>query len=216
LEIIRILIADDQRLILESLQMVIESVDAGLLVVGTAHDGAQAVEVMKEVRADVVLMDIRMPGVDGIEATRRILDEYPSAKIIMLTTFDDKQLISEAMDAGAVGYLLKDISVDVLVHAMIAAKHGVFPVCPTIMTHFAEGTKQPTGGTPGLPAWAEELTDREIVLLRLLKSGCSNKEIGDQLFLAEQTVKNYLSKLYEKIGTRGRSETRQMLSDAAL
>jgi DNA-binding NarL/FixJ family response regulator len=215
---IKLILADDQTLITQSLKIVLETQSDEIQVIGVAEDGFQVLELVKRNSPDLILMDVRMPRMDGVEATRIITQSGKNIKIIMLTTFDDYEYVREAMKAGAVGYLLKDISTDELIAAVKAAFHGAVLISPTIVAKlFTSGGKgyitHNKLSLPEAPDWYEELTDREKTLLYLVGRGFTNKEIAGELFLAEQTVKNYLSVLYEKIGVEDRTQTRRMLSE---
>ena len=146
----------------------------------------------------------------------QIMKEKPDMKIIMLTTFDNRELVQKAMDAGAVGYLVKDISTDELIHAIIAAKHGVSPISPQVAAQLYEQTKESAATDTSPPEWLRELNERDRMLLQLLKQGHLNKQIGIKMFLSEQTVKNYLSRIYKKIGVASRSEAKRLLDSMLL
>ncbi len=214
---IRLIIADDQDLIAQSLKSVVESMAEDMVVLNLASTGREAIELVKETQPDIVLMDIRMPDMDGIEATRVIHSKYPKTKIIMLTTFDDDELIQNSILAGSVGYLLKDISTEELITAIRAVYSGAILISPETATklyNHSIGKKNLVA--QDYPQWLSFLTEREIELLKHLKLGNSNKEISEKVYLAEQTVKNYLSVIYSKIGTNSRRETRRVLEDMDL
>lgn len=205
---IRILIVDDQRLMREGLRMLLE-MESDFEVVGEAADGQAAVDACARLTPDIVLMDIRMPGLDGVEATRRILQGNPSARVIILTTFDDDQYVFEGLRAGALGYLLKDLSGEELARAIRTVAQGGALVEPSVARKvFAEfallKSRAHEAGQSGTPA--EPLSEREIEVLRLIAAGMSNREIARQLFLAEGTVKNYVSSLLCKIGAHDRAQ----------
>jgi DNA-binding NarL/FixJ family response regulator len=213
-EKIRIVIVDDQSLITQSFKVVLETLAEDIVVVGLAHDGAEAVTVVDREKPDVVLMDVRMPNMDGVEATRRIHRGGGAPRIIMLTTFDDDSYVSEAIRAGAVGYLLKDISTDELISSIRAAHHGAVLVSSAL----ARKLIHKDGGTPDEDALAilGTLSRREAEILRLLAQGLENKEIADKLNVAEQTVKNNISALYTKLGVVNRKEARKLALKSGL
>jgi DNA-binding NarL/FixJ family response regulator len=206
---IRIVIADDQILIAQSLQIVLETQSPELSVVGIAEDGRAAVELIRREKPDVVLMDVRMPVLDGVEATRIVRGELHDVKVIMLSTFDDDEYIYEALRYGAAGYLLKDISTDELISAIIAVHKGSFLISPTIAGKIVdhvqgeESAMAQSSARSALP-WYDELTAREKEIVHYIRKGYSNKEISQILNLAIQTVKNLVSTIYEKAGTHDR------------
>lgn len=203
---IRILIVDDQRLMREGLRMLLE-MEEGFEVIGEAADGQAALDAYAKLAPDIVLMDIRMPGMDGVEATRRLLQHDPSARVIILTTFDDDQYVFEGLRAGALGYLLKDLSGDELAHAIRTVAHGGALIEPSIarkvFAEFARLAPAARGVNEGLP---EPLSKREIEVLKLIAAGLSNREIAQRLFLAEGTVKNYVTSVLGKIGAHDRTQ----------
>ncbi len=203
---IRILIVDDQRLMRDGLRTLLE-LEAGLEVVGEAEDGQEALERYAELIPDLVLMDVRMPGMDGVEATRRIRQHSPDARIIILTTFDEDEYIFEGLRAGAQGYLLKAISGQELataIHTVASGKALLDPaVTAKVMAEFAHLSKPVREPNAGL---AEPLSERELDVLKRLAQGLSNREIAQQLFLAEGTVKNYVTVILQKIGARDRTQ----------
>lgn len=203
---IRVLIVDDQRLMREGLRTLLELED-DLAVVGEAESGEAGVRAFAETQPDVVLMDVRMPGVDGVEATRRIRTHWPDARVIILTTFDDDAYVFEGLRAGAQGYLLKAISGDELASAIRTVVAGGALIDPAVtrkvVAEFARLAPPARAGDAGL---AEPLTAREVEILRLVAQGLSNREIAERLFLAEGTVKNYVTTLLQKIGVRDRTQ----------
>ncbi len=200
-----VLIVDDQKLMREGLRTLLEL--EGIEVRGEAHDGASAVEAYGKLRPEVVLMDIKMPAMDGVEATRRIRAGDPDAKILVLTTFDEDALVFEAIRAGARGYLLKDLSGAELAEAVrdVAAGGSALPPLLTrrVVEAFARLAPPAAGADRRLP---EPLTSRERTVLALIGRGLSNKEIAGRLFLAEGTVKNHVSTILQKIGARDRTQ----------
>ena len=190
---IRVLIADDQRVVRDGLNMLVALID-DVEVVGTACDGAEAVRLAGEHRPDVVLMDLRMPEMEGVEAVRRIREIDPSARVIVLTTYDADEDIARALQAGAKAYILKDIAADALVACVRDVLNGKSYLAPTAAAKLAERVTQ------------VQLTPRELAALRLLANGESNKEIASSLGISERTVKTHLAHLFEKLGVTSRTE----------
>ncbi len=205
-EPIRVLIVDDQRLMREGLRTLLE-LEPGIEVVGEAADGREALARYEESKPDVVLMDVRMPVMDGVEATRRLTESDPSAKVIILTTFDDDAYVFDGLRAGALGYLLKDVSGADLAEAIRTVAGGGALIEPSVarkvVKAFARLSPQQRSTEPVL---AEPLSEREKEVLRLLAQGLSNREIAERLFLAEGTVKNYVTSILQKTGARDRTQ----------
>jgi DNA-binding NarL/FixJ family response regulator len=203
-ERIQILLVDDQKLMREGLRVLLE-LEPDLRVVGEAADGAAAIEAYAAYQPDVVLMDVRMPGVDGVEATWRLRERWPGARVIILTTFDDDEYVFEGLRAGALGYLLKDVSGVKLAEAIRTVAAGGALVEPSIaqkvLAEFARLAPPARAPDAGL---VEPLSDREREILQLLAQGLSNREIATRLALAEGTVKNYVTNILGKLGVRDR------------
>ena len=201
---IRVLIADDQALVRGGFRMILDG-EEDIEVCAEAGDGAEALAAAEETRPDVVLMDVRMPELDGIEATRRLLsapDRRP--RVLVLTTFDLDEYVYEAMRAGASGFMLKDIDPPELAHAVRVVSRGDALLAPAITRRLIEQyTKRPAPGA-GPPAELEELTARELEVLRLLARGMSNAEIGQELFLSPATVKTHVARVLSKLKLRDR------------
>jgi DNA-binding NarL/FixJ family response regulator len=195
-----VLIADDQRLVRAGLRMLCESTD-GVQVVGEAADGAQAVRLAAELTPDVILMDLRMPGVDGITAIGQVLSGRPEAKILVLTTFDDDDHLYPALAAGAAGFLVKDTDPAELIAAVHRVAAGDFVLSPHLLQRLvsrAVDARVPDGRT------AAPLTAREEDVLPLLVEGLSNQEIADRLHLGVTTVKTHVANLMDKLGAQNR------------
>ncbi|MCM3268499.1 response regulator transcription factor [Paenibacillus elgii] len=209
----RIIICDDQTLIRQSLAIVLER-QPGIEVAGEAADGIEAVEQAALLRPDLILMDMRMPRMDGIEATRSIAQAYPDIKIVALTTFEEDELITGCLEAGAIGYLLKDLTPEELLKAIALIRSGESIVPASylrklsgLMRSLGSAEAKRAGGTPpALSSASVQLTEREREVLGLLLEGCSNKEISARLFLSETTVKNHLSSLFAKLDVRDRTQ----------
>ena len=203
---IRLLLVDDQRLMRDGLRILLE-LEADFEVVGEAEDGAQALEAYRQLSPDVILMDIRMPVMDGVEATRRLQEADPSSKVIILTTFDDNEFVFEGLRAGALGYLLKDVSGEELADAIRKVAAGGSMIEPSVarkvIAEFARLAPATPEATEDL---IEPLSDREIEILKLVSQGLTNKEIAAKLFLAEGTVKNYVTSILQKIDARDRTQ----------
>ena len=199
---IRVLLADDQALIREGLRMMLEA-ETDIEVVGEAKDGAEALARTAQLDPDIVLMDIRMPGVDGIEATRRLVASGSRTKIIVLTTFDLDELVYRAMKAGASSFLLKDGTRERLVTAVRQVVEGDSLLAPAITRRLIEGYC--AGPEPGqAPVAAATLSERELQVATLIARGMSNAEIGRELVLAEPTVKSHVARILTKLDLRDR------------
>jgi len=204
---IKILICDDQSLFREALRTLLSSF-ADLDVIGEAANGEEAIRYAVSLSPDVVLMDLRMPIMDGVEATRRIIQLGKGIKVIVLTTFDDDETVFDGLRAGAVGYLLKDVSSDKLVEAINAANRGDYFLLPSItakvVSELSKISKPIRKQNDEMIA--DPLSPREVEILRVVATGASNKEIADQLFISEGTVKNHLSSILSKLGVRDRMQ----------
>ena len=197
----RVLVVDDQELVRAGFSLILER--AGMKVVGEAADGLEAIELALDTKPDVVLMDVRMPRLDGIEATRRLLAKLPEVRVLVLTTFDLDQYVYAAVQAGASGFLLKDVSPDDLVHAVQVVARGQAMLAPMLIRRLLERfASQPLPGELSGPI--SSLTERELAVLRLVARGLSNADIGSDLFLTQSTVKTYVSRLLAKLGQRDR------------
>jgi len=204
---VRVVLVDDQALFREALAALL-GVRDDITVVGEAGDGEEAVRTVAELSPDVVLMDLRMPVLDGVAATRRIRAAHPATRVIALTTFDDDENVFAALRAGAVGYLLKDVSSARLVEAVLAAARDESVLQPSVaakvVARFAE---LPDDAAPPRPQpFAVPLSERELAVVRLLAEGHSNREIAAALFLAEGTVKNHVTSVLGKLGVRDRTQ----------
>ncbi|GAB2960224.1 response regulator [Saccharothrix stipae] len=203
---VRVLIVDDQALFREALATLLE-VQPEIEVVGEAGDGEQAVRLCGELAPDVVLMDLRMPVLDGIAATDRLRVEQPGVRVLALTTFDDDADVFAALRAGAVGYLLKDVSSGRLVEALVAARRGESVLQPSVAAKLvARVARLPHEDAPARQPPAVPLSERELDVVRLLAQGRSNREIAASLFLAEGTVKNLVTGVLSKLQVRDRTQ----------
>jgi DNA-binding NarL/FixJ family response regulator len=203
---IRVLLVDDQRLMREGLRTLLE-LEADIEVIGEAGDGQAALDAYTGLKPDVVLMDVRMPGMDGVEATRRLRAAWPEARVIILTTFDDDTYVFEGLRAGASGYLLKDVSGQELAAAVRTVAAGGALIEPSVARKvLAEFARLAPAARPAGAALPEPLSEREHEILRLVAQGLSNGEIADRLSLAEGTVKNYVTNILQKLDVRDRTQ----------
>jgi len=203
-EAIRVLICDDHALFRRGLIMVLESED-GIEVVAEAEDGKEAIQQAEAVLPDVVLMDVRMPRMSGIEATRVIVESVPTAKVLMLTVSDEEEDLYEAVKAGATGYLLKEISIEEVANAIRAVVMGQSLISPSmaskLLSEFNNLARQAQQ-----KVIAPKLTDRELQVLKLVAQGMSNREAAETLFISENTVKNHVRNILEKLHLHSRME----------
>ena len=203
---VRILLVDDQRLIREGLRTLLE-MEPGLHVAGEANQGQEALELYARLQPDVVLMDVRMPIMDGVEATRQLMSRWPTCRVIILTTFDDDEYVFDGLRAGALGYLLKDVSIQELAEAIRTVMGGGVLIEPSVARKVVAEFARMTSSSPKAASNLDEpLSEREIDILRLLSQGLTNREIAQQLYLAEGTVKNYVTNILAKIGARDRTQ----------
>jgi DNA-binding NarL/FixJ family response regulator len=198
----RLVIADDQTVVREGLVTLLSTLP-GVEVVGSGADGEQAVGLVAQTLPDVVLMDLRMPRMDGFEATRRIRAEHPGVQIVVLTTYADDESIIEALRAGAIGYLTKDAGRDHILRAIEAAAAGQAVLDPAVQARLVEAARLSPPPALQLP---DGLTEREGEVLRLIASGQSNGEIAAQLYLSEATVKTHINHIFAKTGSRDRAQ----------
>jgi DNA-binding NarL/FixJ family response regulator len=201
--VIRILIADDQSLVRTGFRLILSG-EPGIEVVGEARDGAEATALAAELEPDVVLMDVRMPDVDGIEATRRIVVDEGSPRVLVLTTFDLDDVVYDALRAGASGFLLKDASEERLLTAIQVVAEGGSLFAPSVTRRLIEEFSRRAATAP--PPALDELTTRELEVLRLLAQGLSNAEIAAQLVVSEHTVKTHVARILQKLDLRDRTQ----------
>ncbi|MGV3465740.1 MAG: response regulator [Heyndrickxia sp.] len=205
---IKIMIVDDQPLVREGLGTLL-NLRPEIEVVGMASDGNEAVTVALEKKPDIVLMDIRMPNKNGVEGTRVLREKLPEVKVLMLTTFNDSELIYDALQEGACGYLLKDMSTDTIVQSIMTVYHGGV-VLPKDFTNQVLAEKRKISSVnekaEEVPNLIKELTDRELEVLKLLGLGLNNKEIANTLYITEGTVKNHVSNIIQKLTIRDRTQ----------
>ena len=192
---IRIMIVDDQSLIRDGLAMIL-NLRPELKVVGTASDGDEVVQKVKQLQPEIILMDIRMPRMNGVEGTRLVREKFPYIKVLMLTTFSDSELIFEALEQGASGYLLKDMETDAIAQAILTVHSGGVVLPQDITAQIIEELKKTKVAVEcNPPEQLKQLTEREVDVLRAIGLGLNNKEIAEKLFITEGTVKNHVSNL---------------------
>ncbi len=203
---IKVMLVDDQKLVRQGIQMLLES-EEDIQVIGQANNGAEALDLAASLKPDVVLMDVRMPVMDGVTATQAFSQQFPKVGVIILTTFDDDEYIFEGLKAGARGYLLKDISSEEMAAAVRTVAAGGALIQPSItrkvLAEFSRLSATPAAKTVQL---ADPLTERELEVLRCLTEGLSNKEIAEKLVITEGTVKNHVSNLIAKLNVRDRTQ----------
>jgi two-component system response regulator DegU len=199
---IRLMLADDHRMLREGLRRSLT--DEGFDVVGEASGGEEAVRLAGELEPDVILMDVTMPDVDGVEATRRIHQQHPQLRIVMLTMHADESVIADALRAGACGYLVKDCSTDEIAEAIRLAASEETAISPALAGALLDEVRRSD------PEPAEEsdqlVTRRELEVLQLIADGCSTQEVAEQLFISGKTVKNHLASIYHKLDARDRTQ----------
>lgn len=200
---IRILVVDDQRLVREGIASIL-GFDDSFNVVGIAADGQEAIDLAEEIQPDVILMDIRMPNMTGIEAAGKISQAHPNCQIIMLTTFDDDEYVVQSLLAGACGYLMKDTPAKELVKAIQLANQGIFQLGPEVSGNLVGMLKQQQ--RVEYPVENIPLTQREIEILILLTNGATNREIAEKIVITEGTVKNHVSNILKSLNLRDRTQ----------
>ena len=211
---IRILLADDQPLFVESLRMSLESYGDDISIVGIARNGSEAVALAESLSPEIILMDVHMPVMNGVEATGKIKEKNPAIKIIMLSTYDEDEYVREALRHGAIGYLLKDISPTELIAAIRALQSGIVQMSPQIASKLIKQMYDET--SPKYEEsrqrfeWFETLTAREKEIFGLIATGYDNRRIAERLGLAEQTVRNNISTIYSKLDVKDRFEIIQL------
>jgi len=202
-QLVRVLVADDQTVVREGLVMLLQ-LSVGVEVVAAASDGDEAVQLARQHRPDVVLMDLRMPRCDGVAATRRILEELPSTGVIVLTTYADDESVFAALEAGARGYLTKDAGAAEIQRAIRTVFAGEALLDASVQRRLLERTRTPAVAVPA--AFPEGLTQREVEVLSEIAAGLSNREIADRLSISEATVKTHINNIFSKVGLRDRAQ----------
>lgn len=212
---IRVLIVDDEPLVRSGVRMILES-EHDIEIVGEAADGNEALKQAHALTPDIIMLDIRMPGLDGIETTRRLLERKAAPRILILTTFDLDEYVYEAMKAGASGFLLKNVPPAKLVDAVRTVADGDALLAPAITRRMIERFVQRAPVGAGRPAQLAELTERELDVLRLIARGLSNAEIGKALFLSEATVKSHVNRILSKLDLRDRTQATVLAYETGL
>jgi DNA-binding NarL/FixJ family response regulator len=201
---IQILLIDDQDLIRRGMKALLKS-DAELQVVGEGKNGIEAIALVKALQPDVVLMDVRMPEMDGVAATKEICQLFPQVKVLIMTTFDDREYITQALRFGAAGYLLKDTPFEELTQAIRLVHKGYMQLAPGLAQKLLS-PEPPSEPTSQVPSEFTKLTPREQEILSLIAKGASNREIADTLFIAEKTVRNNITNIFSQLGLRDRTQ----------
>ncbi|NJD59314.1 MAG: DNA-binding response regulator [Anaerolineales bacterium] len=199
----RVVICDDQAIIRDGLELLLK-LEKDIEVVGSAQDGTEAVELVAELQPDLVLMDLKMPGMNGVEATRCIVSKSPEVKVLVLTTFEDDEWVFDAIRAGACGYLLKDIPREKLIEAIHGTLHGKSYIDPMVAGKILEKVTDSQVAPHTLIT--EKLTEREVEVLHLIAHGFSNAEIAEQLHLSEGTIRNHVSAILTKLEVPDRTQ----------
>lgn len=202
-KMINVLLVDDQNLIRQGLRALLE-MEADLQIIGEAENGQVAIDLVQELQPNVVLMDIRMPVMDGVTATKEICQRFPQVNILILTTFDDDIYVSAAIGHGAKGYLLKDTPSEEIAAAIRAVDRGYTHLAPGMMAKVMAGRVNESA--VALPIELQELTPRELEVLKLIATGANNKEIAQQLYISEGTVKNHVTNLLSRLNLRDRTQ----------
>jgi DNA-binding NarL/FixJ family response regulator len=202
---IRVLVVDDQTVVREGLEMLL-GLSPGIEVVGAAGDGEEALRLVAERRPEVVLMDLRMPRLDGVEATRRISQAHPDTRIVVLTTYADDDSIFGALEAGALGYLTKDAGAEEIQRAIRTVFSGEALLDPSVQLRLIRRLKGQAARAPEAAPLPDDLTPREGEVLGLIAQGLSNQEIAERLYISEATVKTHINNIFSKAGLRDRAQ----------
>jgi DNA-binding NarL/FixJ family response regulator len=212
MEKIRLLIVDDQVLFLESLSTFLRNYAADIEVVGLARNGVEALEKAAALQPDIVLMDVHMPVMDGVEATGKLIAARPGIRILILSTYDVDDYVRRALKLGAAGYLLKDISPTELIASIRALKAGAVQISPQIVAKLMSSvlSEEPSAEREIRLEWLESLTRREKEVFTLIARGCDNSQIAEELHMAEHTVRNHVSMIYSKLGVQDRFQIIQL------
>jgi DNA-binding NarL/FixJ family response regulator len=211
-KMIRLLLVDDQRVFVEGLKFVLEARASDMSVVGMASDGREAVSLAAATRPDIILMDVRMPVMNGVDATKAILEQNPKQKIVMFTTFDDDEYVKAAIRCGAIGYLLKNRPPMELINSLRAVNDGIIQIDPMVAEKLLHTESRDDATSAAVEEALKSLTDRERQVLHLIAQALDNRQIADHLNVAEQTARNYVSNIYAKLGTSHRMEIVKILS----
>ncbi len=212
-DMIRILLVDDQKIFVEGLKFVLEARASDIEVVGMGFDGCEAVRLARSLKPEIILMDVRMPRMSGVDAAREIAAEFPEIKIVMFTTFDDDEYVRSAMNHGAIGYLLKNRPPVELINSLRAVKSGIIQIDPTVAVKLLRSDAHGSAETAQIVQAIRTLTGREREVLHLIAQALDNRQIAEHLNVAEQTARNYVSTVYAKLGTTHRMEIMKILNE---
>lgn len=209
---IRILLVDDETVFLEGLKLVLESRASDMEIVGLATDGREAIRLAESTHPHIILMDVRMDGMDGVEATAVIAKRFPKIRIMMFTTFDDDEYVTAALKHGAIGYLLKTRPPMELIHSLRAVKDGILQIDSRVPRRLVDSDTKTDEQSSEIAAAIMTLTRREKDVLHLIAQALDNRQIADHLHVSEQTARNYISTIYSKLGTSNRMEIVRILN----
>ncbi len=213
---ISVLLADDQRLFAESLSILLKTYANDIDVVGIAENGKEAVSLCDEKVPDVVLLDVRMPVMDGVKAAKAIIEAHQKIRVMMLSTFDEDEYVKEALHAGAAGYLLKDISPTELIVSIRAIVEGTVQISPSIAEKLVDKMYGKSDNEEPKVPWYRLLSKREREIFKLIAKGYGNKQIAQELFIAEQTVRNYVSSIYTRLDISDRFQLIRLANSAEI
>jgi len=204
---IRVMLVDDQILFIESLKTVLEAIAEDIEIIGTAYNGKDAIKILKKTAADIVLLDVRMPGLNGVDTAAYIIKHFPDVRVMMLTTFDDDKDAHDALEKGAMGYMLKDIPPADLVMSIRAMAAGSVQISPQIFHKllYSENIESASATEEEVGILLDKLSRREKEILLVLSEGLNNNEIAEKMFIAEQTVKNHIHSIYTKLNIHDRT-----------
>jgi len=205
MDVIHVLIADDHAIVRQGIRQYLESAE-DITVVGEAANGNQAVEMVERLKPDVLLLDINMPGLTGIEVTQQLKKSHPDTKILILTAYDEDPYVFSLLQAGANGYLLKSCEIDELQRAVHSIYHGKTVLSPSVADKIVRQIQRNAPTHPNAPNTAEELTNRELEILRLAARGYTNKAIGQEMGISDRTVQGHLANIYAKLNVASRTE----------
>lgn len=213
---LRVLLVDDQELFVQSMKVVLETSDLEIEKVYVAHDGAEALRSLENHPVHVVLLDVHMPGMDGLEALRRIKTMRPETKVLMLSTFGYDEYVREAMEGGARGYLLKDAMPELVISAIAQVMNGAVVMSDETLPAMTHRNARYTPKDKSPPVWLSYLSEKERKILYLISLGHDNEEIAAELSMAYQTIRNYVSSIYKKLGIKNRFKAMRMAIEARI
>ncbi|MEA5572857.1 response regulator transcription factor [Calothrix sp. UHCC 0171] len=202
---IRLLLVDDQSLVRQGLKAIL-SLETDLEIVGMAENGEEAIAQVEALQPDVILMDVRMPVMNGANATRIICEKYPQMKILVLSTYDEERDVSDVIRAGAKGYLLKDMPSEELVNAIRCVNSGYAQLAPGLLERIVNKTSSPVNTSPSTSPPLTELTTRELDVAKLVATGATNQEIAEQLYISESTVKTHINSIFHRLNLKNRAQ----------